>query len=280
MKAEFNQYIVAGLISKKEAYHPTAGYDLVLHEAEGDAALFTLRRLDSFTASGDNWSYVKSNTSLYDKRWHHIAATYDGTKMRMYIDGAIENEVDNLDGYGDNNSPLLIGNWLYGYGDGYGNHPRILNGIMDDVRIFNRVLAFSEIQTLAINIPLDLDNDGVLNSDDNCPDVGNPLQYDRDGDSIGLMCDPLGPDEDDDGVEDDLDNCRTDPNPLQYDLDHDTIGLVCDAETIANQALVDRNLRLEAQRMATRDLYKRLEVSEMIIRARYKTYEEAAVENL
>ena len=36
----------------------------------------------------------------------------------------------------------------------------------------------------------DIDNDGVLNAQDNCPTVANRDQRDDDGDGIGDVCDP------------------------------------------------------------------------------------------
>ncbi|MBI4822437.1 MAG: thrombospondin type 3 repeat-containing protein [Deltaproteobacteria bacterium] len=47
----------------------------------------------------------------------------------------------------------------------------------------------------------DRDNDGVPDSTDNCPDVPNRGQSDRDGDHIGNVCDP---DQDGDGFPDDV----------------------------------------------------------------------------
>ncbi|GEM_PF-6428791 len=55
----------------------------------------------------------------------------------------------------------------------------------------------------------DHDYDRVPDNIDNCPDVSNPDQADRDGNDIGDACD----DGDDDGVVDLLDNCPADPNP-------------------------------------------------------------------
>jgi hypothetical protein len=48
-------------------------------------------------------------------------------------------------------------------------------------------------------LPVDTDNDGVLDPVDNCPTVPNPNQANFDGDPLGDACDP---DDDDDGVQD------------------------------------------------------------------------------
>ncbi|MEE2828994.1 MAG: thrombospondin type 3 repeat-containing protein [Myxococcota bacterium] len=71
----------------------------------------------------------------------------------------------------------------------------------------------------------DADGDGVLNSDDNCPNEPNPDQADLDGDSFGDACDL---DDDADGQPDLADNCPTVSNPDQADLDLDGAGDACD----------------------------------------------------
>lgn len=53
----------------------------------------------------------------------------------------------------------------------------------------------------------DIDGDGILNEQDNCPYVSNEQQLDQDGDGIGDKCD----------------NCITSPNPLQQDMDNDLV---------------------------------------------------------
>lgn len=70
---------------------------------------------------------------------------------------------------------------------------------------------------------------------DNCPTVYNFDQADKDGDSVGDVCDrcqhgfdPDQSDTDHDGINDACDNCDFVKNPDQRDTDHDGTGDVCD----------------------------------------------------
>ncbi|XP_019631437.1 PREDICTED: cartilage oligomeric matrix protein-like [Branchiostoma belcheri] len=60
----------------------------------------------------------------------------------------------------------------------------------------------------------DMDNDGFLNVEDNCPLLVNVNQTDSDGDGVGDVCD----------------NCPTDINTDQRDTDGDGVGNVCDSD--------------------------------------------------
>ena len=61
----------------------------------------------------------------------------------------------------------------------------------------------------------DNDDDGIVNSLDNCPDTSNPDQKDTDGDGIGDVCD----DSDGDGVYDHLDQCPDSPDGVLVNTD-------------------------------------------------------------
>ena len=66
----------------------------------------------------------------------------------------------------------------------------------------------------------DLDGDGILTSNDNCPSTANPEQADLDGDAVGDVCDS---DIDGDNVVNDADAFPTDPSET-LDSDGDGIG--------------------------------------------------------
>jgi hypothetical protein len=76
------------------------------------------------------------------------------------------------------------------------------------------------------NIAIDIDNDGIEDSKDNCPSVANPDQTNTNGDDMGDACQQG--DQDKDGVVDFKDNCRYAANPDQKDSDNDGFGDACE----------------------------------------------------
>ncbi|MBP6039112.1 MAG: gliding motility-associated C-terminal domain-containing protein [Flavobacterium sp.] len=79
------------------------------------------------------------------------------------------------------------------------------------------------------NCDPDDDNDGVLDTNDNCQFQSNANQADNDADGLGDACDN---DDDNDGVLDGYDNCQFTANTGQEDIDNDGMGDICDTVEI------------------------------------------------
>lgn len=76
----------------------------------------------------------------------------------------------------------------------------------------------------------DIDEDGMTNEIDNCPDIFNSDQLDLDADGLGDSCDA---DADGDGIQDrNGDNCPSLANADQTDSNADGIGDACDSEAL------------------------------------------------
>ena len=80
-------------------------------------------------------------------------------------------------------------------------------------------------------MPLDSDGDGVLNTNDNCPQDPNPRQEDFDGDKVGNACDlcpltPAGAGVDKDGCTllDDIDKQSLEQTIQDIFASHKTVG--------------------------------------------------------
>lgn len=87
----------------------------------------------------------------------------------------------------------------------------------------------------------DIDLDGILDQDDNCPLVPNTDQLDANQNGIGDVCeDQIDNDQDQDGILDDEDNCVATPNTNQLDTDGDGIGDACD-DDIDNDGVPNEN---------------------------------------
>jgi len=90
---------------------------------------------DQIYSLGNN-AYVESATSSFDTSWKHIAATYDGTTAKLYINGTQDASVSSPVATTDNAKSLLIGQ-AYGSTQGAGDGDAYFNGTLDEIRLSN-----------------------------------------------------------------------------------------------------------------------------------------------
>lgn len=98
---------------------------------------------DGSSCADGNWDDVQDPDAIEFDRWYHVAVTYDssvdgGTK-RLYTNGV---EIDSATSVAAPSSALT-------YVGTFGNSGGVaLNGLMDDVRIYNRALTAAEVEEL------------------------------------------------------------------------------------------------------------------------------------
>ena len=105
-----------------------------------------------FGASGTGTN-LDANTEVTTDTWRHVAAVYDGTNKIVYIDGAEDARLASTGPIDTSSYNLFIGANSQQVG-------RNLTGLVDDVRIYNRVLTLDEIKQ-AMRGELDLAWDPV-----------------------------------------------------------------------------------------------------------------------
>lgn len=123
-------------------------------------------------------------------RFEHAAVTWDGTVIRLYIDGAIVATANGPASIPYDTNPVLLGvddNGVDAF-QGY------LDGTIDEPLLYGRALSSCEIRALVrarahTLCKSDSDGDGRRDVEDNCPLVSNAAQSDSDGDGTGDFCD-------------------------------------------------------------------------------------------
>jgi glucose/arabinose dehydrogenase/chitodextrinase len=94
---------------------------------------------------GGNVTFVGATAANPLNTWTHVALTYDGSLLRLYVNGNLVASQPASGTIQTNSSPLRIGGNVP-YGEFFG-------GLIDEVRIYNRALSQAEIQT-DMNTPI------------------------------------------------------------------------------------------------------------------------------
>ena len=136
VEAWFNTISAAETIILRKSGPSSGTYSLFMN---GGNVIFRVAQ-----AGGSN-NDITSSSTLNDGTWHHVAGTFDGTTMTLYIDGQDDGmlvpspTVSTTDG----TDPLFIG--------AENNLTRFFNGQIDEVRVWNDVRLEAEIQANLYN---------------------------------------------------------------------------------------------------------------------------------
>lgn len=124
-----------GIVSKGQNSAPWA------MQLWGDGSLRFTANWGAIDGVGEgSWN---SSRKLSANTWHHVAVSYGPQGIRFYIDGLLDENQPDVDlSFGENEEPLFIGADFPG-GDEY------FDGLIQDVKVFNRVVQSEDILTLA-----------------------------------------------------------------------------------------------------------------------------------
>jgi len=127
---------------KMSETHDSTTYIVVKAGCFGLQIRSTFDGFDWFVDTTDGGGTLKSVSailgSLSLNTWYHVVGTYDGSAMKIYVNGELKNSLDQSQQI-DSGNNVLIG----GGADTY-----YLKGVIDDVRIYNEALSADEIKNL------------------------------------------------------------------------------------------------------------------------------------
>jgi len=170
-----------GIISNDLTYGSMKGYDFFLWDHDTYGRLY----IDFGSgALGRAW-WTIPGADWYGQ-WHHVAATWDGSTVKLYVDGSEVATVLLSGNYSDPGKDTLIGG-IY-----YGALPYCpFNGLIDEVGIWNRALTAEEVAALSGSVewlpPLALD-DWTLNEN-----ATLPIKFKLKGMDSSFICTDVSP---------------------------------------------------------------------------------------
>lgn len=102
--------------------------------------------IDFRIQAGGTWDRVEVSGAVSAGHWYHLVGTYDGVTLRLYVDGVqVGSKVHAAGGAVDTNSssPVTLGDSPVG--------GRTYDGLLDDVRVYDRTLTPTDVTTLFNN---------------------------------------------------------------------------------------------------------------------------------
>jgi len=151
-------------INKIERYVTVSGSSLAVIRKEGDGSLHF------YISPEGNIQHLWVNDVLTQGQWHHVTGTWDGLNQRLYIDG------------------VEIASQTPGVVFSSASHVAIssegesLNGMLDDIRIYNCALSADNILSLLYPEPTE-----CLIAHWELDEISDPVAYDSVSDNDGTL---------------------------------------------------------------------------------------------
>jgi hypothetical protein len=94
-------------------------------------------------APGIGWQWINSGVNPSPSTFYHVAGTFDGAQMRMYLNGNLVGTIPYSKAIHTFSDKIFIGSSSYSCS--------YVNAVVDDVKVYNRALTQAEIKYLSEN---------------------------------------------------------------------------------------------------------------------------------
>jgi hypothetical protein len=105
-------------------------------------------------------TFLESNTNVPVGTWHHVVCTYNGAQLRIYQDGVLTGTLNYTGTIANTGVNLFVGRQANTVGE------ITYRGDWDEVKIYNRALNLSEVQTLHNNESVAFSNSPLCDGED------------------------------------------------------------------------------------------------------------------
>jgi hypothetical protein len=128
---------------KGDSWGSGSDVDVILRKGDGSPNNWQLAVEDGYVAlhlDGNDGSGVRGNTQLKANRWYHVVGTWDGSNVRIYVNGVLDMTPT------ARAAPILTDTRPVYVGGRNGSD--MFDGILDDVRMYNHAIQPDEIDAL------------------------------------------------------------------------------------------------------------------------------------
>lgn len=118
--------------------------------------------------------WIFSNIEPKQEVWYHVAGVYDGSEIRLYVNGSLDNQDDLTGDIHVTDHPLNIGRRSY-------FEDRYFAGIIDEVYLYDKALSDEELQTYYNQTKPQQNDDDALIAQWNFNEGDGTIAYDSSG---------------------------------------------------------------------------------------------------
>ena len=157
-----NQY---GILTNSDYNNIHQQYAL---KVDSNSKLYFLAGDKLFESNGINYS----SSNINNGQWTHTLVSYDGNKLKLYLNGNLDYENQIIDNFPESPSSVAF------IGNSWGANNDFFPGQIDDVGIWNRALTEQEIQNLYTSSTGDIILNGVVSAENNqIKNIADPTDH-------------------------------------------------------------------------------------------------------